>query len=1077
MAPTEEKDNNTLPEALVLEKWMMGTAKDADRSASFLRRLLRINPAYAQYLTKDEDLTGIVQLFAKRFRHIILGAESPLKLETLHKPLCELAWRVAGLVLNAIIDLVDQPQANPPVPFEAQGQVKMLLQTNLELSNKLNESRRAYLRELSGHRDKQRKLSEKTLKVISSLSEDPIMFYEPLEFVLDETTKEFVRDVVEERVKLEMRCGFSEEEAHEEVKLHMQDLETQVKKMTVENRKLNAAALKAEDRAKRADAEAKRNEESLTKCQSTLAEKDTELEELKARMQPLEDDVKQKARRIAFFEQQEGKAGETVSAELLTESNSRLNEALEQLKAMEAKEAELAKVAEAQRTELDKQLAAQTEQLNAQIAKATNLEAQLVDLQEVDTSRKVQEQVGASELATQVSQVEAKRQDLEKLLASQTETLEALKLQLAEQSNAIEAYKSREDDLETKVAQLEEKSPANKAGKDGKVIKEFDQRHVEMQVEKANKKLEEKHAKLNKEMQGTIDKLRAELEDANQAVAEASGEHDEKKGKNKKKKEENSAAEHDFVELKQKYDVLMDQHDDLQLEYEKLEQKIAMLVEKLKETGGQEVVADTLARIRLSAPAPKKKKRVKAYQRLYDDAQRRIIDMKLKAERAERAQEKVLADAAAKARDKKAMTEVKMLANLQKAASDTTSRFNEAVQKFQTEHEDDDVPEHAGENPELYQQHGSIDTSGAMQVEGLGANSMIPEDSSPAMGASPSDGALSQVDRYDGRGNSEARSGPQRRHRLSEISSDVDTSMSLTGGSFRGHRGSGIQAPVYLSGQACSCGNMFTEDSVFCRICGKKRTEASPSVSSGTSFNISPMTRLSQGYGSVSFGFRNPVESQSLSPQKRASLQRQSIGDLDLGRADLIGQSMHRKSIPSLGHPPWREAGGGVASGPDVQTSLRARQSHLHDHSVENPGLPHFHPSPSELSSTRQRFVRIAAESVLGAQLPRNSLDTTPATNAAYSRDASPFNTRGLSGAHRESNAHVTPGLNSLSHQTRNPLAARSIGMNVDNQTVTWNSSVHELSLAGAKRSTKSTPDLTVTATHSTRGKSFTLRQ
>merc|ERR1712203_469405 len=103
-----------------------------------------------------------------------------------------------------------------PVPKEAAGQVKMLLQTNVVLSKKLNEMRREYLRELSRHRDQQRKLSESSLRALNALQEAPIMFSEPLSYVLDETTKAFVKEVVEEKIKLEQRSKVVGEEVEVE---------------------------------------------------------------------------------------------------------------------------------------------------------------------------------------------------------------------------------------------------------------------------------------------------------------------------------------------------------------------------------------------------------------------------------------------------------------------------------------------------------------------------------------------------------------------------------------------------------------------------------------------------------------------------------------------------------------------------------------------------------------------------------------------------------------------------------------------------------------------------------------------
>merc|ERR1712048_649797 len=100
---------------------------------------------------------------------------------------------------------------------------------NEELSRQLKENRRAYLKELVLLREKAgRNLSIKAQRAVASLQEEPVMFYEPLSYVLDETTKEFVKEVVEERIKLEMRAPASEINATERER-EMEDMENELK--------------------------------------------------------------------------------------------------------------------------------------------------------------------------------------------------------------------------------------------------------------------------------------------------------------------------------------------------------------------------------------------------------------------------------------------------------------------------------------------------------------------------------------------------------------------------------------------------------------------------------------------------------------------------------------------------------------------------------------------------------------------------------------------------------------------------------------------------------------------------------
>ncbi|CAE7726507.1 unnamed protein product [Symbiodinium pilosum] len=118
-----------------------------------------------------------------------------------------MTWRITGHVLHAVLSVDESLDNNGlPVPKEPQGQVKMLVQTNMELSRKLNLMRRDYLRELTSHRDKQRSISDEAQEVLQDLQEHPVMFFEPLKFVLDDVTKEFIKLVVEERARLLSGC-------------------------------------------------------------------------------------------------------------------------------------------------------------------------------------------------------------------------------------------------------------------------------------------------------------------------------------------------------------------------------------------------------------------------------------------------------------------------------------------------------------------------------------------------------------------------------------------------------------------------------------------------------------------------------------------------------------------------------------------------------------------------------------------------------------------------------------------------------------------------------------------------------
>merc|ERR1712048_1273535 len=105
-----------------------------------------------------------------------------------------------------------------------------------ELSLQLSDLRRAYLKELSEHRDRQRRLSLKAKKAIESLVEEPVMFYEPLNSLLDQTTKDFITRTVEERMKLEMRVSLQVEELDEDTNIG--DMRKEAESMQQELKKL-----------------------------------------------------------------------------------------------------------------------------------------------------------------------------------------------------------------------------------------------------------------------------------------------------------------------------------------------------------------------------------------------------------------------------------------------------------------------------------------------------------------------------------------------------------------------------------------------------------------------------------------------------------------------------------------------------------------------------------------------------------------------------------------------------------------------------------------------------------------------
>merc|ERR1712139_374170 len=76
------------------------------------------------------------------------------------------------------------------------------------------------------------------------------MFFEPLEFVLDETTKDFVREAVVERIKLEMRTAAMSSDENSEMSKYIEELEAQVDLLRAEVKTSKATNNRLEEQMK-----------------------------------------------------------------------------------------------------------------------------------------------------------------------------------------------------------------------------------------------------------------------------------------------------------------------------------------------------------------------------------------------------------------------------------------------------------------------------------------------------------------------------------------------------------------------------------------------------------------------------------------------------------------------------------------------------------------------------------------------------------------------------------------------------------------------------------------------------------
>lgn len=622
----------------------MNTAKDADPAAQFVRRLLQMNPAYGRYLCTDPELAGSVQVFAKKFRTKIMQAESPIQLGALFQPLCELVWRVVGIVMHSIFAM-DQSMEDLPVPKEATGQVKMLLQSNIELSHKLNESRRAYLRELTQLRDKQRTINEQAQNAITSLQEQPVIFFEPLEFVLDDTTKEFVKEVVEERVKLEMRTRVVGDDASEEVKFHVVELEQEVKAAQAELRvQRNTAAREADARKRHEEVETRLREEIKKERESKIEV----VEELKDKLDICQSDLRQSAAKVQFLEGEVERYAAAVDSHKNDVSRLEFSEHEQDVRSLRDKCANLGKEASKYKEEVGK-LGKEIERLEAEVVRAEGVAADAMS--EVSALRdKYSNIIGNETLVDDI----AMREQLEKSLEVETE-LRAANLAL---------------EKALKEEQIKHKTNAQNALEDQDAMNAATAHSIKKATEKRDREIEQQNARIAL-LQETITDLQEELKGKSEVDPEAAS----KKTKSVCDIDKDEKWKQKFLEMEVK-------HDDLAHEYAILEQKVQMLLEKLKEKCGDDEVGHVLMKIKLTAPPPKKARKKKAFERLYDDAQRRIIEMRSKQERLKKAEEQALITATSKVKDRQSLHKVEMLTHLQKAASATSARFHDAISNF-----------------------------------------------------------------------------------------------------------------------------------------------------------------------------------------------------------------------------------------------------------------------------------------------------------------------------------------------------------------------------------------------------------
>eukprot|EP00913_Durusdinium_trenchii_P009248 g8693.t1 len=128
--------------------------------------------------------------------------------------------------------------------------------------------------------------------------------------------------------------------------------------------------------------------------------------------------------------------------------------------------------------------------------------------------------------------------------------------------------------------------------------------------------------------------------------------------------------------------VLEEEKADLENQISSLQQQVKILTEKLQEVGGEQAVLEVQEKIKLVVPVVRrKKKKQRAYERLWQDAQRRIITMRVQAKMLEKTQEEQLASwrKSAVVSDKS----MKIIQNMSRMHRDATTSQRELSQAME----------------------------------------------------------------------------------------------------------------------------------------------------------------------------------------------------------------------------------------------------------------------------------------------------------------------------------------------------------------------------------------------------------
>mmetsp|Transcript_37110 Transcript_37110/g.67200 ORF Transcript_37110/g.67200 Transcript_37110/m.67200 type:complete len:1290 (+) Transcript_37110:142-4011(+) len=713
MASATKPPDDWFPSERELESWLLGVAGDTDDGAVALRSVLQKNPGVHHHLTGDEVLTTLVMNQAKRFRTRIMKAENPIATMSLYKPLCEVIWRIIGLVMNSFADFqgpggaaeggTTGAVAAAPfmLPKHCHGQLKMLLKTNEDLSFKFNEARRAYLRELAEHRDRQRRLGPEALQRLENLREQPVMFYEPLESILDETTKDFVREVVEERIKLEVKTDFTALEVEDEqakriliLEEQLQNCQEEIESLTEERTRLNSRVEREAELKRRFEEASHQWKNQAKQLQDELAKKGGEPVALPVFTEPAVPEIVEYA---PVVDDSQGEAARAQIADL----QQKLKDMASTLEAKKASMEDLQQ--QLYHANIAVEEAEKRRDMEAE--KASALQAQVAKFESsAKAPKKKQDENKAPPAPTAASnddaQMKAEVANAEAAKASAEEKAKSLQKQLAEQAMKAKEEAARQAGIEKELKQAKEslekalkeaESRARAAEKrakaaeaeSGKTVKDPSPKAApeptsdpaEEEIQRLEKKVSDK----DKE----ISKLKAELEAERSKPPPVAAEEPRPVVKEKvvKPKKEVPDNQND-VKMQEMQERIEGLEEDINIANVKIKHLKKKLREYISENEMQEL--ETKWEAELEIPGLFRKK--KAYERLWDDAQRRYFDLQERQKRLSLLQNQAVEDATNVAKTMAAKEHAKLLLSLQQASASSTDEFAKSLQQFHEAH-------------------------------------------------------------------------------------------------------------------------------------------------------------------------------------------------------------------------------------------------------------------------------------------------------------------------------------------------------------------------------------------------------